>query len=803
MKPGLLTGFRALDLTDRKGWACGLILAALGVEVLKVEPPSGDAGRADRLEWLAFNRCKKSITIDLATERQRFDELVRASDFVLESCTPGDQAARGLGYEQLHELNPSIIVTSISHFGQAGPRARWKGSDLVDVALSGVLENTGQPDRPPVKEALESTYFYGGVAAALGTVLAHFRRQETGRGQHVDLSLQEATASKCGINQLIWEFDHRLLQRSAPRNQYGASAVRGTWRCKDGYLRWSLQGGKGNAPANRALSSWMDEDRMPNPLHEIEDWDALDMTSLPLDALERYEAAIGGFFLRRTREELRTEGLGRDIHAAVIQDAPEVLANEHLRFRSFFQWLADGVEAPRHFFLASETENFLLSAAPAVGADNADRHPGPRAKALAHPRPARSFGAAAPQDDRRGALAGVKVLDFGWEIVGSMTGRALAVHGAQVVRVESMTRPEGVRTSKHIERSQPNNPDDKPWPAYLNTSKMSLQINLKHPRAARIIRRLAQWADVVNSNFTPGTMDKLGFGYNALRKLNPGIIMVEASVFGATGPLAGQWGLDPTGSAWSGRLELQGWPDLEPVTPSTAAYGDELLPVINATAIAAALDYRRRTGKGQHIESSMIEVLAQQITPAFLDWQMNGYLPVRSGNRVPNAAPHGVFPCLGEDRWCAIAATTAEEWQAFCRAAHPEWLRDARFCDLTARKAHEDELEALVSAWTSTQQAQDVMERLQAAGVPAGIAAAAQDIMDRDPQLRARGFHVPLEHPVLGTFGHPTPPYKLSETPADVRTAPLVGEHNFEVMTGILGMSVEDYVELDESGLFQ
>jgi crotonobetainyl-CoA:carnitine CoA-transferase CaiB-like acyl-CoA transferase len=218
----------------------------------------------------------------------------------------------------------------------------------------------------------------------------------------------------------------------------------------------------------------------------------------------------------------------------------------------------------------------------------------------------------------------------------------------------------------------------------------------------------------------------------------------------------------------------------------------------------AALDYRRRTGKGQYIQSSMMEVLAQQITPAFLDWQINGHLPVRQGNRSDYFAPHGVFPAQGQDRWCAIAVTNDDEWRAFCHATgHTEWENDARFATLAARKQHEDELEALIAGWTAPQTASAVMERLQAAGVPAAIVADASDIMDKDPQLQHRGFHVVREHPVLGEFRHPTPPYKLSETPAQVRTAPLVGEHGFEICTELIDVPVEEFLELEQTGLFE
>jgi crotonobetainyl-CoA:carnitine CoA-transferase CaiB-like acyl-CoA transferase len=799
----LLSGFRALDLTDEKGAVCGLLLAALGVEVIKVEPPAGDPDRSS-LRWQTFNRSKRGITLDIYANpgRDALERMATSADFVLESFQPGFLEELGLGYTALRAVNPGIILTSITHFGQRGPWRAYRGSDLVDTALSAVLENTGEPDRPPVNEAPDSTYFFGGVCAALGSVLAHYHRQRSGRGQHVDVSLQEATATKQGMLQLIWEFDRRLLKRSAPRVQYGRTPTRSIWRCKDGFLRWMLQGGLGGIGQNTAISQWLDDDALPNPFREAAGT-VLDMVAISPDTVAEYEAAIGRLFLKHTKQELRTEGARRGIRAAVILDPREVLDTDHFEERGFWGTMhppdssAIDVRCPRYFFVASETENYCDRPAPGLGQDNeAILREDP------HRRPPAAPAEPGPNDDQ--ALAGVRVVDFGWELVGPYTTRPLAVHGATVIRVESTVRPDGIRTNRHIARSVSTNPDDKPWFCYVNNSKLSLQIDLKHPQARGLIERLIAWADVVNSNFRPGTMRGLGLDYESLKRLNPRIIVVESSILGQTGPLSAEAGYDAAGSAWSGRLSLQGWPDREPVTPTSAAYGDEVQPLVNAAAIVAALDYRDRTGLGQYIESSMAEVLAQQIAPALLDWEMHQHVQMRNGNRRPDAAPHGVFPCLGEDRWCAISVVTEADWRAFREGlGNPAWTAEARFATLGKRKTHEDDLEALVADWTRARTAEDVMDRLQSAGVAAGVVETAQDVMDTDPQLRARGWHVPVEHPVLGLMGHPVPPYKLLGTPARVAPAPLIGEHNFLICTDLLGLSVDEFLELEESGLFR
>jgi len=401
------------------------------------------------------------------------------------------------------------------------------------------------------------------------------------------------------------------------------------------------------------------------------------------------------------------------------------------------------------------------------------------------------------------ALKGVKVLDFGWALVGSLTGKHLADNGAKVIRVESASRIDLSRTNRMVKISSGDNPDDKPWYTHLNTSKLSLALNLKNPLSRGIIEKLIRWADVINENFTPGTLTKLGLDYSYAKTIKPEIIMLSSSAYGQTGPMAYEWGVDGTGLAMSGYLDQTGWPDRMPVG-ANAPYGDVVLPYVNALAIVAALDYRRRTGKGQHIDTSMVEVCVHSNTPILLDLQANNHLRTRSGNRIDYASPHGVFPCKGEDRWCAIAVFKEDEWQAFCGAiGNPAWTKEARFGSLSSRKENEDELENLISQWTILHTANEVMANMQAAGVSAGVVQTMADIVDNDPQLKEREFLLPIKNPVLGVFGHPTPSYKLSKTRARVSYAPSLGEHTEYVCTKILGLSDEEYAELVGKDVFE
>ena len=401
------------------------------------------------------------------------------------------------------------------------------------------------------------------------------------------------------------------------------------------------------------------------------------------------------------------------------------------------------------------------------------------------------------------ALQGVKVLDFGWALVGSLTGKHLADNGAKVVRVESAMRIDLSRTNRMVKISSGNNPDDKPWYTHLNTSKLGMALNLRMPQAKSIITKLIHWADVINENFTPGTLKKLGMDYEYARTIKPDIIMLSSSAYGQTGPMAGEWGVDGTGLAMSGYLDQTGWPDRMSVG-SNAPFGDVVLPYINAMAIVAALDYKRRTGKGQYIDTSMIEVCIHSNTPNLLDYQANNHLRSRSGNRIEYASPHGAFPCKGDDRWCAIAVFNENEWQAFCHTiGNPEWTKDPRFADMKSRKQNEDDLEKLISEWTAQYTDYDVMKEMQAAGVPAGVVQTMDDIVDHDPQLKQREFLLAIKNPVLGVFGHPSPAYKFSKTKARVHHAPSIGEHTEFICINILGLSDKEFAELVGQNVFE
>ena len=402
----------------------------------------------------------------------------------------------------------------------------------------------------------------------------------------------------------------------------------------------------------------------------------------------------------------------------------------------------------------------------------------------------------------RRPLEGVKVVDFAWAVAGSATTKQLAIHGATVVKIESTTRVDVTRTYvpmaggiKGVNRCLAF--------TCCNDDKYSMTLNLSHPRAMEVVEKLISWGDVVVENFSAGVMEKMGLGYEELRRIKPDIIMLRLAIQGQTGPHALQASLGNMLQSLAGFTELIGWPDRGPV-PIPIALPDHIAPFYGAFAVVAALDYRNRTKKGLHIDLSQYESAVTFLGSPVLEYTANGRVRRRAGNKDDYAVPHGVYRCQGDDRWCAIAVLSNEEWKAFCQViGEPEWTKSPKFTTSVGRKADEDELDRLIEAWTINHSAEEVMVKMQAAGVAAGVVQTNKDIHE-DPQLKHRHHLWMLEHPEIGTHAYEGPSFRLSRTPAELRMpAPCLGEHTAYVCTEILGMSGEEFAQLLAEEVFE
>ena len=400
------------------------------------------------------------------------------------------------------------------------------------------------------------------------------------------------------------------------------------------------------------------------------------------------------------------------------------------------------------------------------------------------------------------ALAGLKVVEFGRSLVGPVMGRFLALNGATVVKVESRRALDVSRLTGPHGKATPT-PDTGGTYANLNSGKLGITLDLKHEHGPRLARQLMLWSDVVIENLGLTTLEQLGLGYASLAAEKPELIMASGTAQGHTGPHAHHPGWAVFMFALCGVSELTGDADGTPQYPM-GLYPDLLPPRFATIGILAALDYRRRTGRGQHLRVSQLESCAYVMSPLCLDYQVNGVVAGRTGNRSSWAAPHGVYPCRGEDRWVAINVTSEPKWRSLCEAIErTEWLRDARFETLHARKQHEDELDRLIADWTSRHPVEHVMGVLQAGGVPAGRVSDGRDLSE-DPQLASRGHARTVDHAVIGQLSVESPAFRLSRSPISIdRAGPLLGEHSERVFRELIGLSAEEFGALDSAGVFE
>jgi benzylsuccinate CoA-transferase BbsF subunit len=401
---------------------------------------------------------------------------------------------------------------------------------------------------------------------------------------------------------------------------------------------------------------------------------------------------------------------------------------------------------------------------------------------------------------RSTALKGVKVLELAWVIAGPLTSKYFADNGATVIRIESKKRPDMLRTSEPFKDGKPGMNRAGIF-AFYGTNKYSMTLDFKHGEAMRVLRRLVSWADIVTENFAPGKIEELGLGYDVLKQIKPDIILARISIQGQTGPHANHPGYGILAAGLAGMTGLTGWPDRIPSTP-VAGYTDTVLPRFAAAMVLAALDYRRRTGKGQCIDVSQFEVSQHFLAPAILDYTVNKKVVAPQGNLSPVAVPHNAYQCLGDDRWCVISVFTDDEWQALCQVIGRLDLVDKLgFSTMIDRKKNESEIDKIVQAWTINHTVEEVVDKMQEAGVPSGVVQNAEDLL-QDPQL-GRAFWL-LNHNEIGPYYHLGQAFTFSRLNGEeCKPAPCLGQDTEYVCTNILGMTDEEFVELLSSGAFE
>lgn len=806
MSEGALEGIRVVELGQRVSAPfCAKLFADFGADVVKVEPPEGDAARG----WGPFpgdvphpeksglyhflNTNKRSVRLDLARadDRGRLHALLAGADVLIENNPPARMREWGLEYESLAAVNPGLVMVSITPFGQTGPYRDWKGHDLNAYHLSGSGHRyCGHPGEAPLEHGTFAADFFGAVAAAAWGLAAVHGRNRTGGGQQLDVSCAEAIAATFVGGQNIGAYaqDGTFGTRTGVGMPLGAPAT--IVPCKDGYV-WmlALEPGQWNGLARvMANPDWMQLEMFQDMFTRAQNADVI----YPL--IEAWTREHG-------KHEIMEQCQEAGCPVTAVFDVAEAVEHPHLAARGYLVELEHAelgrfrdLGAP---FKLPDSPGGPRRAAPLLG-----EHDGEVLADATAPARASSRSGATPSSTRPAGsplpLEGVRVANFGWVWAGPVVGQTLAFLGAEVYKIESRSRVDLTRGLPPFAGGV-RDPDRSLSNHACWAGNGSVTLDLKREEARDLARRLIAESDVVIENFGPGVMSGLGLGYETLREIKSDLVMFSMPAAGLFGPLKDirTYGLSLTST--TGLDSLTGYFDGPPV-PVENAFSDPYNGIMGAFAILTALHHRDRTGRGQHVDYSQQEAVMQMVGPAFMDYELNRRVAGTLGNRHPLAAgaPHGVFPCAGEDRWISIAVLDDEEWRGLVRGmGAPDWASDPELGTSAERIERLEQIHERLAAWTRDFDARELAERLQAEGVPAAPVLGVADLLD-DPHYRARGTFVPVHHPlgfdetIYGAY------VKMSRTPARVEPGPVMGRDNEHVFTGLLGLSEQRYRELVE-----
>ncbi|HXH23593.1 MAG TPA: CoA transferase, partial [Dehalococcoidia bacterium] len=707
-----LAGTRVLDLSDGVAGAyCSKLLADLGADVIKVEPPDGDSlrrlgpfpgGQPDPERsglFLHLNANKRGIVLDLdsADGRASLHRLVRTADLLIESRRSPERERLGLTYEALSPFNPRLVVTSITPFGTYGPYAGWQSDEIVEWAMGGYMYFAGDPDREPLFVPGHQAALHAGQHAAIGSLAALHYARRSGLGQQVEVSHLESMLLAHAWLTVAWTHAGEVMKRTP------STLI----PCADGNLVGFF------APL-----------RSENFFILIERYDLIDHPdyATPLARMRKaqeLQPLLRDWCATQKAADVQAKAQELRIACTYTVDIAGLLAEPHMRAREWFveveHPVAGRLTHPGFPYKLSETPCRISRPAPTLGQHTAEVLA--EARTGAAPEPAIAGGA-----NGRPALPleGVKVVEVTANWAGPLAGRHLGDLGAEVVKVEYATRPAtragrwpgAFRARTHYNRSGYFNK--------LNRNKMDVCLDLSVPEGKEAFLKLVQWADVLIENNSARVFPNLGLGYDVLSAVNPGLVMVSMSGFGAYGPYRDFVAYGANIELSCGLVSLSGYGDGE-YQNTSSFYADPVAGNHGAIAVLAALEHRRRTGKGQFIDMSLNEGAAGFFCEAIMDYTINGVVRRPMGSRSLVNAPQGVYPCSGEDSWLVLTVRDADEWRSLCSVMGREDLAlRADLASVEGRRAAHDEIDAAIRAWCADLDHREAARRLQAAGVAAG-----------------------------------------------------------------------------------
>ena len=820
---GALSAIRVLDLTDERGIYGAKLLADLGADVVRPEPPDGDPlrQRGPHLDeaqddmhqrgaslWHAFFASSRGmVALDPRTAdgKARLADLVAEADAVL-ACA-GSFAVDAADLPSAQRRRPQLVVVEASSFGADGPWRDFLAPDLVAGALGGAVATTGDADTPPLKTFGELNFVLAGAYAAIAVLAALHRQRRTGLGDHGTVSVHESIAS-CLEHVLMWV----VYQDKLPNAAGPVLERRGSRHWSNAYEVMAAKGGSIMVTPTPSFDNqlvWLVEQEAQQDLLDPKYQEPANRRAY----IDRFMQTLRDWVATRDVERLFFEAQERHSPYGWVLPVDKVAENPQLEARGWWQtyhlgdvavrgpgapyrfsdtpWQASPAHAAEGF---APRQNDALRQQDALREDDAPPPSGSQPSS-----PAGGQDALAHEGDAR-PLAGLRILDFTHVLAGPFATRVLADLGADVVKVNSATR------------AGPNAPDGIYY-AMWNRNKRALALDMARAESRALCKRLCIAADVVIDNFSVGVLKRWGVGFDDVRTDNPKAIYVQMSGMGDSGPWSNFVTYAPTIHALAGLTHLTSVPGRQDIGIGFS-YNDHCAGLHGAVAILAALEARRRSGRGQRIDLSQFEVGVNLAGPSLLRYFASGHADGPCGNRLPHdcTAPHGCYPChpsdasskaTADERWVAIACMTDAQWQALKQVmGEPAWAADEELATAQGR-ASSPILDERIAEWTHGLAAEDVMRRCQASGVPAGVVQTGLDLVERDPQLRHRDFvlRIDEEHPVLGATYADRLPIRFKDAPdAAYRRTRRVGEDNAAVLGDWLGMSAKEVARGEAEG---
>ena len=787
-----LDGVQVVDL----GWGIAggyatKLLADAGADVVKVELPEGDPLRSysasfspidDHGPLFGFlNTTKRGVILDYrsAEGRDQLLELYRTADLVIERSEPGELEALGVGWDALAELRPDATMVSVSNFGRGGPWSQRPANEFTLMAIAGSTATRGQPGRTPFNAGGRIGEWMGGVTAAVAATAALRRARRTGIGDHVDLSLLETITPTCTNVQTLWgsftgEYDTRI-----------ALEVPSVEPTRDGYVGFCVFTGQ----------QWQDFTVLVGHPEWADD-PQLGTMGGRIAAGESIAGTIREWTSARTTEEV--------VREAILLRIPVAPIGHGANLPDFDQFAQRGVYVPH------PGGEFIQPRVPYRNAAHPPVAFRPAPRLGQHTQEVRDQPAAVPASNasarREGTdptaspdalpLDGVRVVDMTAFWAGPYGALVLATLGADVIHIESVQRPDGMRFGSA------RTPADDQWWEYgptfhhANVGKRSVTLDLTRPEGMDLLHRLIGVSDALVENFSPRVMDQFGLDWDTVHQLNPRLVMVRMPAFGLDGPWRDRVGFAQTMEQVSGMCWLSGYPDTAPQLARGPS--DPLAGLHAAYAVICGLHARERTGSGSFVEATMVETALNAAAEQVVEFSATGHLMEREVNHHPYACPQGVYAC-SDGQHVALSVESDQHWEGLLEAV-PELELDRvpASAALADRYAARHEFDERLSRWCAGKQAADVVDRLNSSGVPAAEMVMSRE-GDRNPQVNARGFYEPVEHSLAGTHRFPAMPVRFGRQPDRwfTRPAPTLGEHNAEVLGGLLGVDDDELAHLE------